>query len=587
MKWPFLSFGRTGPDRKPTRPRTYQPRVETLEDRVTPATLPPGFHLGVLAAGLAAPTAMEVAPDGRVFVAEQGGTLRVIDNGVLQPTPFVTLPVDPTGERGLVGVTVDPNYLVNHFVYVYYTTAAAPVHNRVSRFTASGDVAVPGSEVDLLDLEPLGATNHNGGGLHFGLDGKLYIGVGENANPGNAQTLANRLGKLLRINPDGSIPADNPFVGVAAGVNQAIWALGLRNPFTFAVQPGSGRIFINDVGQNTWEEIDLGVPGANYGWPITEGPTSDPRFRGPIFAYGHGQGNTLGFAITGGVFYNPAQLQFPAEFAGTYFFADLVNGWIRRLDPATGAVTGFATGLPSGTVDLRVDASGSLLVLSRGPGANTGAIFRIEFTNLALLERFVSSAFLDLLGRPADPVSLVRFTNRLLHGVSLRRLVQQIQQLPEYRRALVRELYSALLGQQPTLAALRSGVAFLQSGGQVQDLMAQIIGSPAYFFQRGLGTLAGFADAVSRDVLGQPAGAALLVRAARLHSRSARIQFAAQLLRSVPGRLHLAQGLVQRFLHQSVDPAVVLPFIRALGRPHGYEDLVAGLVGSLSYLLQV
>lgn len=128
-------------------------------------------------------------------------------------------------------------------MYVYYTATAPNIHNRVSRFTADGDVAMPGSEVAVLDLEPLSiATNHNGGAIHFGPDGKLYVAVGENANGSNSQSLGNRLGKILRINPDGSIPADNPFYTTSVGVNRAIWALGLRNPFTFAIQPSSGEM---------------------------------------------------------------------------------------------------------------------------------------------------------------------------------------------------------------------------------------------------------------------------------------------------------------------------------------------------------
>src|SRR5262249_46671805 len=151
------------------------------------------------------------------------------------------------------------------------------VHNRVSRFTANGDVAVAGSETILLELDNLGATNHNGGAIHFGLDGKLYVAVGENANSSNSQTLATPLGKVPRINADGSIPTNNPFYGQTSGNSRAIWALGLRNPFTFVFN-SNGRLFINDVGQNTWEEVDEGAAGANYGWPTTEGPTTDPRF---------------------------------------------------------------------------------------------------------------------------------------------------------------------------------------------------------------------------------------------------------------------------------------------------------------------
>jgi len=206
------------------------------------ASLPSGFAESLVTAGLASPTAMALAPDGRIFVCEQGGRLRVIKDGALLPAPFATLSVHFSGERGLLGVALDPDFSVNQYVYVYYTVPGSPAHNRVSRFTANGDVAVSGSEVVILELNNLSAaTNHNGGALHFGIDDKLYIGVGENANSSNAQILSNLLGKMLRINPDGSIPTDNPFYSTASGMNRAIWALGLRNPFSFAVQPGTGR----------------------------------------------------------------------------------------------------------------------------------------------------------------------------------------------------------------------------------------------------------------------------------------------------------------------------------------------------------
>jgi glucose/arabinose dehydrogenase len=344
------------------------------------ATLPTGFS-ETSVGGLNRPTAMAVAPDGRVFVAEQGGALRVVKAGALLPTPFVSLSVDATGERGLIGVAFDPAFTGNGFVYVHYTTSSAPVHNRVSRFTAAGDVAVPGSEVVLVDLDPLStATNHNGGAIHFGPDGKLYVAVGDNANGVNAQTLSNRLGKLLRINADGTIPADNPFFGTATGANRAIWALGLRNPFTFAFQPGTGRLFVNDVGASTWEEIDEGFAGANYGWPVTEGPTNDPAFVSPLFAYGHGATSTTGCAIAGGAFYDPPARRFPVAYWGTYVFADLCSGWIRRLDPATATATGFVSGINQ-PVDLQVTDDGDLLYLARnGGGATAGALRRITYT---------------------------------------------------------------------------------------------------------------------------------------------------------------------------------------------------------------
>src|SRR6185503_12450835 len=137
-------------------------------------------------------------------------------NGALLPTPFLTVTVNSSGERGLLGVAFDPQFASNGFVYVYYTATTPAIHNRVSRFTASGDVALAGSEVVLLDLNNLSsATNHNGGAMHFGPDGKLYVAVGENANSANSQTLSNLLGKILRLNADGTIPTDNPFFNQA------------------------------------------------------------------------------------------------------------------------------------------------------------------------------------------------------------------------------------------------------------------------------------------------------------------------------------------------------------------------------------
>ena len=362
------------------------------------ATLPAGF-IETAIAGLSNPTAMEIAPDGRIFVCEQGGNLRVIKNGTVLSTPFLTLNVDSNGERGLLGIAFDPNFANNNFLYVYYTVVTTPRHNRVSRFTANGDVVVPGSETVILELNDLtSATNHNGGAIHFGPDGKLYIAVGENATPSNSQTLSNMLGKVLRINSNGTIPTDNPFFNTATGNNRSIWALGLRNPFTFAFQPGTGRMFINDVGEVTWEEINDGIAGSNYGWNLSEGPTSNPQFRSPLFSYLHGSSATTGCAIAGGAFYNPATAQFPQSFVGKYFFADLCTGWIRLFDPSTGTASDFASNI-SNPVDLKVGADGSLYYLARG----SGAVFRVQFLEPMLISEIGSDSAVAL-----DSVTLVR-----------------------------------------------------------------------------------------------------------------------------------------------------------------------------------
>ncbi len=345
---------------------------------LTAATLPAGFGETQIAGGLSSPTAMEIAPDGRIFVCLQAGQLRVIKNGSLLATPFVSLTVDSNGERGLLGIAFDPNFTSNHFLYVYYTVPGSPAHNRVSRFTANGDVALAGSEFVLADLDNLsGAGNHNGGAIHFGPDGKLYVAVGENANAANSQTLSNRLGKILRINSDGSIPSDNPFFNIASGANRSIWAMGLRNPFTFGFQPGTGRMFINDVGETTWEEINDGLAGSNYGWNLCEGACSpaNANFRDPLFQYAHGSLLTQGCAIVGAAFYNPATVQFPTSYVGKYFFGDLCNGWIRSFDPSSKTTTAFASGI-STLVDLKVADDGSLYYLAIG----SASLFRVQFT---------------------------------------------------------------------------------------------------------------------------------------------------------------------------------------------------------------
>lgn len=354
------------------------------------ATLPTGFTESAWGASIANNcTAMAFAPDGRLFVCTQNGHLRVIDaGGTLLGPDFVTLTVNSSGERGLLGVAFDPDFANNHFVYVYYTATSSTIHNRVSRFTAditlpaNGNVAVVGSEFPLLNLETLVATNHNGGAIHFGPDGKLYIGVGENAVGTNSQSLSNRLGKILRINTDAldSIPSDNPtsfpgIVGSTSGLNQAIWAVGLRNPFTFTFQPGTTRMFINDVGQSTWEEINDGIAGRNYGWPTSEGADNlGANFTGPLFFYGHGASATTGCAIVGGAFYNPPILQFPASYVGKYFFADFCSGWIRVMDPSNDTASGFAGGITS-PVDLQVGPDGALYYLQQ-----FGQVTRVQAT---------------------------------------------------------------------------------------------------------------------------------------------------------------------------------------------------------------
>lgn len=372
--------------------------------RLSAATVPQGFTESLVATGLTAPVTMQFAPDGRLFVVEQAGQVRVIENGTLLPTPFISLTVDNTGERGLLGIAFDPAFASEPWVYLYYTVpgvSGGPPHNRIVRVLASGNVASDKKEavLDLDNLDNGQPPYHNGGAMAFGPDGYLYVGVGENMRPALAQDMTTRLGKLLRITRTGAIPADNPFYTTASGVNRAIWALGLRNPNNFSFNPGgSPAMLVNDVGQSRWEEINVGVAGSNYGWPHAEGAdesgTPNPAFRYPIFSYFHSQG----CAIIGSAFYTPDTLTFPAEYHGQYFFSDycgvdvappnqnVPNGWISRIDPAAplqptqggqGSFPHFADGLVA-PVDIRIGNDGALYYLERPPGA-PGAVYRLQY----------------------------------------------------------------------------------------------------------------------------------------------------------------------------------------------------------------
>ena len=462
---------------------------------MVPTTLPSGFEETLVAGSLGGPTSMAVAPDGRVFITTQGGDLRVVKNGALLATPFLHLNVDSNGERGLLGVAFDPNFNTNHELYVYYTVPGSGVHNRISRFTADAanpDVAATGSEQDLLDLNPLsGATNHNGGSMHFGIDGDLYVGVGENANAANSQTLGNLLGKVLRLNvanvtgsdPANSpklIPADNPFVGQATGINQVIYALGFRNPFTFAVQPGTGVIFIDDVGQSTWEEIDKLVAGGNYGWNESEGfATTVPpaglgpgTYQDPQLAYNHSGGPAGGgIAIIGGAFYNPsagASNPFPASFTGKYFYADLGSDWIRVFDPANpgnlanpDTSAGFATGTVGSPVGMALAADGGLYYLAQGNG---GELLKISFTQAADNANFVHNLYHDLLNRAPDPQGESQWIAQLNSGTSRQVVSTFFWRSDEHRQIEVNAFYQNILGRAPDGPGNSAFMAMLRGG---------------------------------------------------------------------------------------------------------------------------
>jgi parallel beta-helix repeat protein len=374
---------------------------------------PAGFRRSPLAEPLAQPTTLALAADGRIFVGEQTGALRVIRHGRLLPVPFAVLPVSSEGERGLLGVALDPAFPAQPYVYVYYTTAAAPVHNRVARLTADGDVAMPGSERVLLDMPALDSLRHPGGAMDFGADGKLYVAVGDDdldvppagetddADDADPQQPVQPFGKVLRLNPDPAnpIPADNPFANTT-GAYRALWALGLRNPRGLAARPGTPQIFVNDAGA-TWQEIDEVAVRANYGWPRVEGPSNGGTYRAPRYTY-RAEGGAAGGAIAGATFYNPTHVVLPSDFIGDYVFADRGAGWIRSYDPQSRQVRQILGGFAS-PIDVKAGADGALYVLSQGDGR----VYRVSYPSPV---RLLASP-MDQAAREGEPVTFaVRVT---------------------------------------------------------------------------------------------------------------------------------------------------------------------------------
>lgn len=326
-----------------------------------PISLPEGFSVATVATGFSGATALAIGPGNTVLVCEQPGTIRVVVNDVLLETPLISLPVAFYWERGVIGAALDPSFPSEPWVYVNRVVEQPFVHHVVSRFRVVDNVADASTEEVLIAGDDQSKVKgnypagHQGGGIHFGPDGCLYVGVGDQTAGTPAQEMDSLLGKILRINRDGSIPADNPFVGSTHGKYQAIWAIGCRNPFTMAVRR-DGHILINDVGGRT-EEVNVGRAGANYGWPKIEhgpGTDEDSPYDGPIHWYPQSSINGGDFAPDG-----------LGKWSGRYFFADFVHGWIHTIDAEVGGgATEFAKGLRR-PVDLRFAANGDLYVLLR------------------------------------------------------------------------------------------------------------------------------------------------------------------------------------------------------------------------------
>lgn len=351
------------------------------------AAIPPGFTDLPVVSGLTQPVAMAFAPDGRIFVAEKGGAIKVVQGGAVVGT-FATLSVTSNVERGLLGIAFDPTFESNPYVYVYYTTSASSLNppatpkNRVSRLTANGNVVVPGSEIILLDNIASDAGNHNAGCLRFAPDGTLYIGTGDGgADHTNSQNLMTLAGKILRINKNGSIPNTNPFFGSLSTRNE-IFCYGLRNPFRFSFRPQTSTLYIGDVGENTWEEVNVGQAGGNYGWNTYEGPTNVAGFVSPQFYYMHT--DTLSASISGGCFV--AGKRFAPPFNGSYFYGDFIRNVIRRVvfDSSNKYVSDSDFTDASGPVDFCEGPDGALYYVSIGGGSIRRIEYKTTLTNLTL-----------------------------------------------------------------------------------------------------------------------------------------------------------------------------------------------------------
>ncbi len=327
--------------------------------------LPPGFVMEEnYIEGLSEPTDLKLAPDGRIFIAEKGGTIRIVEDGILLPQPFYSVQTQSPNERGLGGIALDPNFESNGFVYLFYTHSVEN-KNIVARVTSFGNTVIPGSEIELIRFDRMHAAFHNGGAMVFDDMGKLIIGTGDGTGHVWAPDMEKTLGKIIRINSDGSIPSDNPFYAVNQGVYKAISAYGIRNPYTMAKSKSTGRIFFNDVGNDNYEEINEYIPGKNYGWYQIEGPLGstappDSNYKDPVFAYDH----EFGCAIVGASFYEPETVAFPPGYFGMYFFMDLCEGKILYLDPDTYHVTEFASGLKEAYNNLEIGPDGHLYLIN-------------------------------------------------------------------------------------------------------------------------------------------------------------------------------------------------------------------------------
>ncbi len=369
----------------------------------TPTPVPSGFQNQKLIVGLTQPTTVNFTPDGRMLIAERLGAIKVVPVGqtATLSTPVLQLTNINTdeGERGLDGFTVDPNFATNGYIYIFYT-ANSPLRDRVSRFTMTGNTASLASELVVWEDNVEAFFWHHGGTVAFGPDGKIYISTGDQfdqtAGSGHvSQRLDSYHGKILRLNADGTVPSDNPFFDGAGPNLDAIWARGLRNPFRMSFDSTAGTLYIGDVGGNdpsaSIEELNRGVAGSNYGWPICEGTCATGGMTNPIFSYVHGNRDA---SITAGFIYRATQ--FPASYVGNFFYADYAQNWIKRLvlnpdgsvasnnnfEPANGA----ADTAIGDITDVKVGPEGSLYYVdialdNNGTQTGPGSVHKISYNS--------------------------------------------------------------------------------------------------------------------------------------------------------------------------------------------------------------
>jgi glucose/arabinose dehydrogenase/regulation of enolase protein 1 (concanavalin A-like superfamily) len=334
------------------------------------AAPPAEFERLLVVGGLEEPTSFRFTPDGDIVVAEKNGALQLVADGVIHEHPLIELATAGSDERGLLGLELDPDFAANGYVYVGYT--AADNRDRLSRFTMSGHAIDPASELVLIQSEQDANVFHHSGSIRFGPDGKLYWTLGMNTNNQNPPNLGNVHGKMHRINADGTVPADNPFVATP-GAEPSVWAYGLRNSFRWDFVPGgpsAGRILAGDVGGSEWEELNLIERGANYGWPQVEGVCADCPYAQPVWTYPHTAPPASAGSISAVEVYDGGLLG--AEYENAVFVADYTLGFVKylKMDAAYETVVSehdfdVAAGT---TVELQTGPDGALYQLNIYPG---------------------------------------------------------------------------------------------------------------------------------------------------------------------------------------------------------------------------